>query len=106
MSGYRPANRGNRTPSTVRHGQRVSRKLIAMGWKISPAARKHRYDGVFVSAAGDFVSVMVDLGLRDRNARTAEAIAAQVRGSGWGPSAEAKQLGDTDVYLVTFKHLI
>ncbi len=62
-------------------------RLRKLGWNISAAARKHRYDGIFVSAAGDYVSVYVDLGNADENAAAAEGIRKTV--AIWG---EAKSV--------------
>lgn len=76
MAGYLPQNRGNRSPK--RTGAIVSRKLKAAGFNISPAARKYKYEGIFVSAQGDYVSILVDLGDRDRNLVAANEIAAAV----------------------------
>lgn len=73
MAGYLPQGRGNKT--TNRTGSNVSRKLKAAGFNISPAARKYRYEGIFVSAQGDHVSVMVDLGRADRNLALGNQIA-------------------------------
>lgn len=60
MAGITPQNRGNKT--TSRLGAVISRKLKKEGWNISPAARRHKADGIFVRATGDYVSVLVDLG--------------------------------------------
>lgn len=102
MPGYRPANRGNRTPSTARVGQRVSRKLKAAGWKVSPAARKNRYDGMFVSAMGDFVSVLFDLGSPTDNKMCGESLAEQMRTWPQASGVEVKPVGETDAIFVNF----
>jgi len=84
MSGYRPQNSGNR--SAQRLGPTISRRLRAAGWNVSPAARKHKADGIYVSAMGDFISVLVDLG--GRSAGEAQALAETVRG--WGCVPQVK----------------
>lgn len=78
MAGKLPQNRGNKTTSRV--GTTMSRKLRAAGWNISPSARKHRYDGIFVSAQGDHVCILVDLGVDQRNREGARQMAAQLVG--------------------------
>lgn len=76
MSGYRPANRGNKT--TTRIGSTVSRKLRAAGWNIAPAAMRHKRDVTTVSAQGRRVSVLADTGLEGRNLRIARGILDEV----------------------------
>lgn len=73
MAGYLPQGRGNKT--TNRIGSNISRKLKAAGFNISPAARKYRHGGIYVSAQGDRVSVLVDLGRADRNTALGNQIA-------------------------------
>jgi hypothetical protein len=84
MAGLLPQNRGNR--STNRVGSTVSRRLRAAGWNISPSARKYRADGMFVTGHGDSATVLLDFGLDAKNARVAEAVAAEVRG--WAQAAD------------------
>lgn len=76
MAGALPRNRGNR--SSNRTGSTVSRRLRAAGWTISAPARKHRYPGVFVSTAGDHVSVYVDTDNESRNDRFATDLVAEL----------------------------
>lgn len=76
MAGALPRNRGNR--SSNRTGSTVSRRLRAAGWTISAPARKHRYPGVFVSTAGDHVSVYVDTDNESRNDRFAADLVAEL----------------------------
>lgn len=80
MSGHRPANGGNR--STLRVGPKVSHRLRAAGINVSPAARKHGHEGVFVSARGLDISVLVDLVLPDKVRGVAEEVARVV--TTWG----------------------
>lgn len=76
MSGYRPANNGNRTANRI--GATVSRKLRQAGFNVSPSARKHRYNGMFVSAMGDLVSVYLDFGIESKNQRVGRQLLAEV----------------------------
>lgn len=76
MAGALPRNRGNR--SSNRTGSTVSRRLRAAGWTISAPARKHRHPGVFVSTAGDHVSVYVDTDNESRNDRFATDLVAEL----------------------------
>lgn len=85
MAGYRPQNNGNRSP--LRTGSTVSRRLRAAGFNVSPAARKHRHPGLFVSAMGDTISVLVDTDLDDHNERVAaelrDVVATWPEAQGW-----------------------
>lgn len=65
MAGYLPQNRGNK--STSRPGPAVSRRLRRMGWNISPSARRHDFDGIFVVAQGDRVTIQISSGDMARN---------------------------------------
>lgn len=85
MAGITPQNRGNK--SATRTGATVSRKLRAMGWNISPAARKYKAEGIFVSAQGDYVSILVDLGNAAKNREIAAQLRAEIEASPWGPAA-------------------
>lgn len=76
MAGYTPQNRGNKT--TNRTGPNVSRKLRAAGWNISPSARKYREKGIFVSAGGNHVWILVDLGDSSKNVDVAKAMTTQL----------------------------
>jgi hypothetical protein len=57
--GATPANSGNR--KTNRTGAVVSRRLRRDGFNISPSANRHVRPGMYVRAAGDVVSILVDL---------------------------------------------
>lgn len=59
-------------------GPVVSRKLRQADWNISPSARKNRHEGIFVSARGDEISVLVDLGVLEHNIKAATGIEATV----------------------------
>ncbi len=73
-----PRNNGNR--STNRVGATVSRRLRAANWNISPAARKYKASGMFVTGFPDgSVTVLVDLGLDAKNVRVADQVAAELR---------------------------
>lgn len=102
MAGYQPQNRGNKSASRI--GPTVSRKLRTAGWNISPSARKYKNDGVFVSAQGDHVSVLVDLGLDARNLRVGQSIADEV--TTWDAAAdiEVKQVDETGSVFVWFTY--
>lgn len=78
MAGMLPQNRGNK--SAKRYGPIVSRFLRKGDINVSPAARKYRYNGIFVSAQEDHISVLVDLGAPGRNDRAAREIAALLEG--------------------------
>lgn len=90
MAGALPRNGGNKTANRV--GSAVSRRLRAAGWNISPSARKYKADGMFVSAAGDNVTVLLDFGLASKNKRYAGGVEATVR-----PWAET---GDVDITVL------
>lgn len=98
MAGYLPQNRGNKSAS--RPGPLVSRKLRAAGWNVSPSARRHDFDGIFVSAQGDSVSVWVRLGSPERNASVALSIELEL--SVWGQvgNVHRTQSGFTDTHFV------
>jgi hypothetical protein len=77
MAGSLPRNHGNK--SVNRTGALVSRRLRNAGWTISPGARKHRMDGMFVSQHGDSITVLVDLGGGPaRNRDVADQVATEV----------------------------
>jgi hypothetical protein len=77
MPGYRPANRGNRTPNRV--GTVVSRRLRAAGVNVSPSARKYRCPGIFVSTMGSYTSIMIDLLNDAQNDAAADDILSVIR---------------------------
>ncbi|QCX75726.1 hypothetical protein C9F11_10230 [Streptomyces sp. YIM 121038] len=79
MAGRLPAP-GNKRPE--RYGATVSRRLRAAGWRVSPSAARHQRDGIYVRAAGDFVSVLIDL---PDHAAVGERIAGEVRSWGMEP---------------------
>lgn len=78
MAGSLPRNRGNR--STARVGSAVSRKLRTAGFNVSPSARRHRYNGLFVSGKDRMATILVDLGVPAKNERTAHEIIGEVMG--------------------------
>lgn len=90
MAGYLPRNRGNR--STDRTGAVVSRRLRAAGFNISPAARKHKANGIFVSGYKGGATVLVDLGRTGANRATATDIFDRV--------ADWPQVSDLDMRVV------
>lgn len=69
-------NRGNK--NTNRTGATVSRKLRAAGWNISPAARRYAHNGTYVSAQGDAVSILIDLGCAATNSFVAEQMVSEL----------------------------
>ncbi len=77
MAGALPRNGGNKSANRV--GPTVSRRLRAAGWNVSPAARKFKHDGMFVSARDNFVTVLLDLGIEFKNKRYAGDVEATVR---------------------------
>ena len=81
MSSNLSKNTGNQTQA--RAGAAVSRKLRAMGWNISPAGRKYRYDGIYVSAGASLVTVLIDLGIAAKNQRVCQTLAEELAGQGW-----------------------
>lgn len=95
MAGYLSQNKGNR--SNTRFGSAASRRLRSAGYNISPAARRHRHDGIFVAGRGDYISVLVDLPGTDRCARAAEEIAATVRS--WGMTPEVTVSKDSCAWV-------
>lgn len=101
MAGTLPQNRGNKTANRV--GSTVSRYLKAAGWNISPAARRHRYNGIFVSAQADHVSIVVDLGDAVRNRAVADEMARQL--SVWSITGDAgPRVSDPDDSDTCFVH--
>lgn len=98
MAGYRPANRGNR--SANRTGATVSRMLRAAGHNVISPDRRHVNQCMTVRAVGDHVSVLIDYGYFEKNARVAADIEATI--STWPQTSDIesrKPEGDTCVYL-------
>ncbi|MGW3571641.1 hypothetical protein ACWDSL_48545 [Streptomyces sp. NPDC000941] len=89
MAGLLPQNSGNR--SAQRFGPIVSRRLRTAGFNISPAAARHKRDGVFVRAAGNYISVLVDIPADA--SEVAEEIAAAVRTWGMEPEVTVSDGG-------------
>lgn len=83
MTSQLMSNRGNK--NTDRTGTTVSRKLRAAGWNISPSARKYSYPGIYVSAQGASVTILVDLSSSAENYRVAMAMSGEL--IGWGGAA-------------------
>lgn len=104
MSSSLMQNRGNKT--TARLGAAVSRKLRTAGWNISPNARKYNYDGIFVSAQGTSISVMVDLGVLAKNIETAAQIAATLKSWGNVGDVRASQVDGSHVWFVRGTYLV
>jgi hypothetical protein len=52
-------------------GATVSRRLRAAGFNVSPSARRHRFNGLFVSGRGSRVTITIDLGVPSENDRVA-----------------------------------
>lgn len=77
MAGYVPANRGNRS-AAHRTGAIVSRRLSRAGFNVSPAARRHIANGLFVRGTGGLVSILVDFGTPWDNERVTHGIVDQV----------------------------
>lgn len=103
MSGYRPQNRGNK--SGLRIGPVVARRLRQAGINISPAAAKYHREGVFVSARGLHISVLVDLGDPQRARESAEDVVRVVTSWGLEPSAQESTHDDGGVTItVSFTH--
>lgn len=102
MTGILPRNRGNRSANRV--GATVSRRLRAADWNVSPSARKHKADGIFVSGRGTSVSVLVDLGDEARNFKVAQGIAATV--VVWPQVADFASVDPLDggAYFVRFEY--
>ncbi|MFH8483005.1 hypothetical protein [Streptomyces sp. NPDC018055] len=104
MAGYRPRNKGNRT--SFKPGPIVARRLRAADVNVSSAARKHTHDGIFVSAARDFVSVLVALSdYTDEDKIRAEArnIAAIVTGWGLEPAIKEQRHEASGHLLITVR---
>ena len=78
MAGALPRNRGNRSANRI--GATVSRRLRAANWNISPAGRRYKEPGMFVSAQECDVSVLVDFELASKNLRVAAQIVDTVNG--------------------------
>ena len=97
MAGYRPQNRGNR--SANRTGSTVSRRLRAAGWNISPAARRHKADGMFVSAQGTWAHVLLDFGVAAKNTRVADQVAGDIRTWPEAEGVSISQAGDGAVFV-------
>jgi len=103
MAGYTPQNRGNK--GTNRLGAVVSRKLRAAGWNISPAARRHRHDGIYVSAQDNHVSIVLDLGLPQRNTQVMLKMAQEL--AAWPGTSEEIRLSSpegTDACFIHFTY--
>ena len=101
MAGVVPQNRGNR--SATRIGSAMSRKLRTAGWNISPSGRKHKHEGIFVSAQGDHVSILVDLGYYGKNVHTADLIFSDI--IKWGCVPENARLSTSDqVCFIHFEY--
>ncbi|MFE0490113.1 hypothetical protein [Streptomyces griseoaurantiacus] len=98
MSGYRPANAGNR--SALRVGPKVTRRLRAAGVNVSSAARKFRHEGIYVSARGLSISVLVDLGTPYKVREAAQDVARVV--TSWGIKAEVTEKEHDDGGLVAW----
>lgn len=96
-------NRGNKSSNRI--GSTVSRKLRAAGWNISPAGRKYRYDGIYVSAQGDSVNVMVDLGLASKNLRVAEGISAELLSLGIAADIRVSDGTELDTRFIRFTYV-
>jgi hypothetical protein len=98
MAGALPRNGGNKSANRV--GSTVSRRLRAAGWNISPAARRNLHCGIFVKAMGDYVSILVDTGAEERNAKAAEGIHATV--SSWAKASDIEVKEDDGVRWIRF----
>lgn len=81
MSGYVPQNRGNK--SRNRNGAAASRRLRTAGWNISPNGRKYKSEGIFVSAGGDLITVLFDLGIDAKNVRLANEMVEELTAAPW-----------------------
>lgn len=86
MAGYLPRNHGNRSGNRI--GSTVSRRLGAAEWNISPSGNKFQRPGIYVSAAGDLVSILVDLDNHHENRVAAAGILAEVWG--WEQVSDAE----------------
>lgn len=84
-------NRGNK--NTDRTGVTVSRKLRAAGWNISPSARKYSYPGIYVSAQGASVTILVDLASSTQNYQVALDLAGEL--TGWGGAASVIRVSNS-----------
>jgi hypothetical protein len=91
MAGARPQNRGNRSSNRV--GATVSRRLRAAGFNVSPSARKHVYNGLFVSGKEGRATVLVDLGAPTKNKQVAAELIAEM--------ADWPQAGDIDANVLS-----
>lgn len=97
MSGMRPANRGNR--SANRTGTAVSRKLRAAGFNIAPSALRHLREVTTVSAYGDNVSILVDMGLAAKNRRYSGELVAELLGWPQATEISAKSTQSGAVFI-------
>jgi hypothetical protein len=103
MAGLLPQNRGNK--SATRIGPVVARRLKKAGINVSSAARKGRSQGIFVSARGDRISVLIDL---DRPepiiSEQASEIAAVVTSWGLTPEISVRKVESGFIGNVRFTH--
>lgn len=99
MSGYQPANRGNRSSNRI--GATVSRRLRAAGFNVVSPDRRHVTRCMTVQATDDRVSVLVDYGLTAKNNRIAAEVAETL--VGWTQvsdlSTDSKLCGDGAVFI-------
>src|SRR5262245_15806782 len=101
VAGLLPQNRGNK--STHRTGATVSRRLRAADFNISPAARKHRHAGMFVSAQGDHCSVWIDLDLDARNERVMGEVVETLRTWTEVTDIDVRNIGGAQLVHFTYR---
>ena len=83
-------------------GTTVSRRLRKAGFNISPAAARHKRDGVFVKAMGDRISVLIDLGNGVENHAVATSI--WMEASAWTQTSNFDSDGNGRRILVWFTY--